>query len=93
LGRKLSEKHKKKLLESNIGKRQTEETKRKISKTKKGIKFTKKQKENVNNKGDKNPMFGKQHSKESKEKMSKKKKGCIPWNKGKRLNKIIKQNK
>ena len=61
-GKKLSEEHKKKLLDAarkaNVGKTLSEETKRKLSESKKG-KYT----------GENNPFYGKSHTEETKKKI------------------------
>ena len=83
---------KKKIRESNIGRKQSEETKNKIRESKIGRKLSIETKEKMSKvrKGkllcEKNPMYGKHHSEETKNKISEKLKGK---NKGKSCKKVI----
>ena len=83
---------KKKIRESNIGRKQSEETKNKIRESKIGRRLSIETKEKMGKVrkgkllGEKNPMYGKHHSEETKNKISGKLKGK---NKGKRCKKVI----
>lgn len=86
-GRKLSEKHKRKISEALkgeksvcFGKPRSEETKRKISEAKKGVVFSEEHKRKISE-----ANRGKTLSEETKKKISRSLKGHVAWNKDKKL--------
>ena len=79
-GNKLSEYHKQRVSEGQIGRKLSEETKRKMSESHKGKKKTAEHIKNNLEARRKNGTL--KHTDESKRKMSESRKGKIPWNKG-----------